>query len=191
MRAPAPGTVPLRCRGRGTQPAHASFLTTRRPSNRRGTWSAVRWDSVPPMGGGRTKNRDALGSLGITFGLAAAGLVILASFMARLHCPTVDLHQNRLIDRGEGLFFLACAALTIVGAIASTRDRRAGWLLVLAGIALLGLTIYSATGSRSLVLAAVPGVEGAVHGELGLGLALAGLAGLLAAGGGGLIVSKT
>lgn len=150
--------------------------------------SAIYWYSVPPMGGGRTQNRDAP-SLGVALGLAAAGLVVLATFTARLHCPTVDLHHNRLIDRGEGLFFLACAALTIVGAIASIRDRRAGWLLVPAGLALLGLTIYSATGPRSLVLAAVPGVEGAVHGELGLGLALACLAGLLAAGGGGLIVS--
>jgi len=141
------------------------------------------------MGGGGTHNRNALRSVGVAFGLFAAGLTVLASFMARLHCPTIDLQHNRLIDRGEGLFFLICAGVMIVGAIASIRSRRAGWLLVLTGLAILGLTIYSSTGSRSLVLPAVPGIEGAVHGELGIGLALCGFAGLLAAGGGGFILS--
>lgn len=143
------------------------------------------------MGGRGTQNRNALRSVGVAFGLVAAGLVVLAAFMARLHCPTIDLHDNRLIDRSEGLFFLICAGVMIVGAIASIRDRRAGWLLVAAGLAILGLTIYSGTGSRSLVLAAVPGIEGAVHGELGLGLALSGMAGLLATVGGGLVLSAT
>lgn len=151
--------------------------------------SAASSDSVPPMGSGRTQNRDTLRSVGVAFGLVAAGLVVLATLMARLHSPTVDIEHNRLIDRGEGLLFLACAGVMISGAIASIGNRRAGWLLVLAGLAILGLTIYSATGSRSLVLAAVPGVAGAVHGGLGLGLALAGFAGVLGAGGGGLIVS--
>jgi hypothetical protein len=137
---------------------------------------------------GRTENRDALRSVSVAFGLFAAGLVVLATFIARLHCPTVDLHDNRLIDRGEGLLFLVCAGAMIVGAIASIRDRRGGWILLLAGLTILGLTIYSATGSRSLVSAAVPGVQGAVHGEVGLGLVLGGFAGLLAAGAGGLIV---
>jgi hypothetical protein len=132
-----------------------------------------------------------LRSVGVAFGLVAVGLVVLATLMARLRCPTIDLHNNRLIDRSEGLFFLICAGVMIVGAIASIRDRRAGWLLVPAGFAILGLTIYSATGSRSLVLAAVPGIEGAVHGELGLGLGLSGMAGLLASVGGGLILSAT
>jgi hypothetical protein len=109
--------------------------------------------------------------------------------MARLHSPTVELQHNRLIDRNEGLFFLACAAAMIVGAIGSLKDQRAGWLLVLAGLAVLGLTIYSATGSRSLVLHAVPGVAGAVHGGLALGLGLSGCASLLAASGGGLIIA--
>jgi hypothetical protein len=127
----------------------------------------------------------------MTFGLFAAGLVVLATFVARLHCPTIDLQQNRLIDRSEGLFFIVCAGAMIVGAIASVSDRRAGWLLVLAGLAILGLTMYSATGSRSLVLPAVPGIEGAVYGELGFGLALSGLAGLLGAGGGGLVLAAT
>jgi uncharacterized membrane protein YhaH (DUF805 family) len=131
-----------------------------------------------------------LRSLGVAFGLVAAGLVVLATFLPRLHCPTIDLQHNRLIDRGEGMWFLVCAGVMIIGAIAAIRDRRAGWLLLLAGLAILGLTIYSATGSRSLVLAGVPGVQGDVYGELGLGLALGGLAGLLAAGGGGLIVSS-
>lgn len=142
------------------------------------------------MGGGGSQNRNSLRWLGVAFGLAAAGLVVLATFMARLHCPTIDLHDNRLIDRGEGLLFLVCAGAMIVGAIAGIRDRRAGWLLLLAGLAILGLTIDSATGSRSLVLAGVPGVQGDVYGELGLGLGLSGLAGLLAAGGGALIVSS-
>jgi hypothetical protein len=131
-----------------------------------------------------------LRSLGVAFGLVAAGLVVLATFLARLHCPTIDLQHNRLIDRGEGMWFLVCAGASVVGAIASIRDRRAGLLLVLAGLAILGLTIYSATGSRSLVLAGVSGVQADVYGELGLGLALAGFAGLLAAGAGGLIVSS-
>jgi hypothetical protein len=146
---------------------------------------------VSSIGGPGTQNRSALRSVGVAFGLVAAGLVVLAAFTARLHCPTIDLQHNRLIDRGEGLWFLVCAGVMIVGAIASIGDRRAGWLLVGAGVAILGLTIYSATGSRSLVLPAVPGVEGAVHGELGLGLTFASLAGLLAAGGGGLIVSAS
>jgi hypothetical protein len=151
--------------------------------------SPVCWGSVPRIGGGGIQNRNALRSVGVAFGLVAAGLVVLASFMARLHCPTVDLHHNRLIDRGEGLLFLACAGVMLVGAIASIGDRRGGWLLVPGGLVLLGLTIYSATGSRSLVLAAVPGVAGAVHGELGLGLTLSGFGGLLSTGGGVLIVS--
>lgn len=130
-------------------------------------WSAVRVDTVSPLGGRDTQNPNALRSLGVAFGLFAAGLVVLATFTARLSRPTIDLHHNRLIDRSEGPFFLICAGVMIVGAIASIRDRRAGWVLVLAGLAILGLTIYSATGSRSLVLAAVPGIEGAVHGELG------------------------
>jgi hypothetical protein len=153
--------------------------------------SAVRPDTVSPLGGRGTQNPNALRSLGVAFGLVAAGLVVLATFTARLSCPTIDLDHNRLIDRGEGLFFLICAGVMIIGAIASIRDRRVGWLLVLAGLAILGLTIYSATGSRSLVLAAVPGIEGAVHGELGPGLGLSGIAGVLAAIGGGLIVSPT
>jgi hypothetical protein len=158
---------------------------------RRGTVSTVCGGSVPRMTGGRTQNRDTLRSVGVAFALVAAALVVLATFVPRLHCPTIDLHHDRLIDRDEGLWFLACAGVIILVAIVSIRYRRAGWFLVLAGLATLGLTIYSATGSRSLVLAAVPGVAGAVHGELGLGLGLAGLAGLLAAGGGGLIVSTT
>lgn len=153
--------------------------------------AAVRLDTVPTLAGADTQNRNALRSLGVAFGLLAACLVVLATFMARLRCPTIDLHGNRLIDRSEGLFFLICAGVMIVLAIASIRDRRAGWLLVLAGLAILGLTIYSVTGSRSLVLAAVPGIEGAVHGELGPGLGLSGTAGVLAAVGGGLIVSPT
>jgi hypothetical protein len=143
------------------------------------------------MGGGDTENRAALRSAGVAFGLVAAGLGILATVIARLNCPTIDIRHDRLIDRGEGLLFLICAAVMIVGAIASIRYRRAGWLLVTAGLAILALTIYSATGSRSLVLAAVPGVAGAVHGEPGLGLALAGFAGLLAIGGGGFILAET
>jgi hypothetical protein len=135
-----------------------------------------------------TQNRDALRSVAVAFGLFAAGLVVLATFIARLHCPTIDLQDNRLIDRGEGLLFLVCAGAMVVGAIASMWDRRGGWVLIVAGVAILSLTIYSATGSRSLVLAAVPGVEGAVHGEVGLGLVLGGFGGLLAAGCGGLIV---
>jgi uncharacterized membrane protein YhaH (DUF805 family) len=143
------------------------------------------------MGGGNTESRAALRAVGIAFGLAAAGLGVLATVIVRLRCPTIDIQHNRLIDRGEGLWFLICAAVMIVGALASIRHRRAGWLLVVAGPAILGLTIYSATGSRSLVLAAVPGVEGAVHGEPGLGLALAGFAGLLSTGGGAFILAAT
>jgi hypothetical protein len=143
------------------------------------------------MGGGRTENPDALRSVGVAFGLAAAGLVILAAFMPRLHCPTIDLHHDRLIDRGEGLLFLACAGMVILGSIAAIADRRGGRLLVLGGLVIFGLSIYSATGSRSLVLAAVPGVEGAVHGDPALGLGLSGFGGLLSAGGGALIVLAT
>jgi hypothetical protein len=143
------------------------------------------------LGATGTQNRNALRSVGVAFGLVAAGLVVLATFMARLSCLTIHLDHNRLIDRGEGLCFLICAGAMIICAIASIRDRRAGWLLVLAGLAILGLTIYSVTGSRSLVLAAVPGIEGAVHGEIGPGLGLSGIAGVLAMVGGGLIVSPT
>jgi hypothetical protein len=141
------------------------------------------------MGGEGTQNQEALRFVGVAFGLLAAGLVVAATFMARLHSPTVELQNNRLIDRSEGLFFLICAGAMIVGAIGSLGDQRAGWLLVSAGLAVLGLTIYSATGSRSLVLHAVPGVEAAVHGGLALGLGLSGCASLLAAGAGGLIIS--
>lgn len=140
------------------------------------------------MGGGGTQSRDPLRSTGVAFGLIAAGLVVLSTLLARLHCPTIEPQHNRLVDRGEGLFFLICTGVMIVAAIASIRSARAGWLLVLAGLAIFVLTIYSATGSRSLVLQAIPGVEGAVHGELGLGLALSGFANLLAAGGGAFIL---
>jgi hypothetical protein len=153
--------------------------------------SAVRLDTVSPLGGRGTQNANALRSLGVAFGLVAAGLVVLATFMARLSCTTIDLSHDRLIGRSEGLFFLLSAGVMIIGAIASIRDRRAGWLLVLAGLAILGLTIYSATGSRSLVLDAIPGFQGAVHGELGPGLGISGIAGVLAAIGGCLVVSPT
>jgi hypothetical protein len=143
------------------------------------------------VGGGGIQNSNTLRAVGVPFGLFAAGLVVLATFLPRLHCPTIDIQHNRLIDRDEGLYFLICAGSMIVSAIVGIKDRRAGWLLVLAGFAILGLTIYSATGSRSLLLPSIPGVEGAVHGELGLGLGLSGLAGLLAAGGGGFILAAT
>src|ERR1700761_9728231 len=120
------------------------------------------------MGVDPTRNRNALRAVGVALGLTAAGLLVLATFLPRLHCPTIDLQHNRLIDRDEGLFLLACAGLVVLASIAGIRYRRAGWLLVLTGSIILGLTIYSATGSRSLVLAGVPGVQGAVHGELGL-----------------------
>lgn len=152
---------------------------------------AVYWATVSGVEGEHSRNRNALCSVGVGFGLFAAGLVVLATLLARLNCPTIELHENRLIDRGEGLFFLICAGVMVVGAVGSMKDRRAGWLLVLAGLAMLGLTIYSATGSRSLVLPAVPGIEGAAYGELGIGLVLSGCAGLLAAGGGAFILSAT
>src|ERR1700753_2762880 len=113
--------------------------------------SAVRLDTVSPLEGRGTQNANALRSLGAAFGLVAAGLVVLATFMARLSCTTIDLSHDRLIGRTGGLFFLRCAGVMIIGAIASIRDRRAGWVLVLAGLAIVGLTIYSATGSRSLI----------------------------------------
>lgn len=164
-----------------SEPAPYLPLDARRSARPSDTVSQVRHEGFQNLG--------ALRSVGVAFGLFAAGLVIFATFMARLHSPTVELQHKRLIDRNEGPFFVVCAAVMIVGATGSLRGQRAGWLLVLSGLAVLGLTIYSATGSRSLVLHAVPGVAGAVHGELALGLGLSGCASLLAASGGGLILS--
>lgn len=147
--------------------------------------------SVPSVDGEHTNNREALRRLGIGFGLAAAVLVVLATFLPRLHCPTIELQHNRLIDRSEGSWFLALAAIVVLGSLGGIADRRGGWLLLFAGLVILGLTIYSSTGSRSLVLGDVPGVEEAVHGDLGFGLGLSGLSGLLAAGGGLLVASTT
>jgi hypothetical protein len=117
---------------------------------------------------------------GVAFGIFSAGLLCAAPFMQKFGSKTIDVGDVRMLGSWEGAACFVCAAIVFVASLVGLWRRRGGLILILGGAAALVLTVYAATGSRSIVQQAVPGVAGAVHGELGIGLASAGLAGLVA-----------
>jgi hypothetical protein len=142
------------------------------------------------MGGGSTGNRDALHLVGVALVLLAATLVFLSTFLPRLFSPAVDLQHNRLIENDEGVAFLISVPALISASIVSFRRLRAGWVVILVSLGILGLTIYSGTGPRVLVSSGVAGHQDDIYGQVDLGLASTGLGALLGMSGGLLIVSR-
>ena len=119
---------------------------------------------------------------GLTLALIAAALLVLSVFTPKLHCETIQLRDNRLIDGWEGIVLIGCAALVVFGAGLGLSRRRCGWLDCAAGAAALGVVIYASTGSR-LIVQEGP-LEGAIYAVPGIGLLVAGLGALVAIGGG-------
>jgi hypothetical protein len=142
------------------------------------------------VAGGATQKRDALHSVGVALGILAGALIILATFLPRLYCPVVELQHNRLLENDEGVAFLVGAGALIVGSIASLRFLRAGWIVIVASLGVIGLTIYSATGPRLLVLSGVAANQVNIYGQVNLGLVLAGFGAFLGFSGGVLLVSQ-
>jgi hypothetical protein len=123
---------------------------------------------------------------GIALALFAAGLLVASVFMPRLSSQTVDLgaRSNRMIDGWEGWFLLLLGVGLLVAAVRGRRDGRWGVLVCLFAIAALGVAIYSCTGSRALLVQEVPGVQGAVFADPGLGFLVAALGAAIAFCGG-------
>jgi len=136
-----------------------------------------------PGGGGGAEGRGRHWG-GLTLALLAVALLVLSIFMPKLHCETIHLHDNRLIDGWEGVALIGCAALIVLGTDLGLSRRRWAWLNCAAGAAALGVVIYASSGSRLIVQGPVSGIEGAVYAVPGVGLLVAGLGALVAIGAG-------
>jgi hypothetical protein len=141
------------------------------------------------MGGAGDQRRGPARTVEVGLAFFAAALLVVATFLPRLHSPTNLIQGNRLVDEWEGAACLICSALLILGSWWSTKDRRGGVVVLAVGVIALGLTIYASTGSRTIIEHAVPGVAGAVHGEVAIGLLFAGFAAVVGVLAGILILS--
>lgn len=142
------------------------------------------------MGDAGNQRRRPARPVEVGLALFAATLLVLATFLPRLHSPTNPIQGDRLVDEWEGAACLICSALLILGSWWSTRNMRGGLVVLAVGVIALGLTIYAGTGSRTIIEHAVPGVAGAVHGEVAIGLLFAGFAAVVGMLAGILILSR-
>jgi hypothetical protein len=127
--------------------------------------------------------------IGLAIVLIAAALVALSVFMPKLHCPTIRLTGNRLIEGWDGVVLLTCSVSLILGVPFGWKSKHTVWLIWLAGLTALGVVIYDGTGAR-LVVEGSPGDAEAVYAEQGVGLILAGLSALAIIGAGLMIRPK-
>jgi hypothetical protein len=111
--------------------------------------------------------------------LCAALLAAIAVFLPKLHNETLpNVAENTLIRDGiGGVLVLACATGLVFAAYRQFSGGSSAWLVAALGLAILGITIYEGTGSRAVM---AEGYAAPITGDAGLGLILAGLAGLLA-----------
>jgi Protein of unknown function (DUF2510) len=124
-------------------------------------------------------------SFSIEFGIACLGaaIAIVGTFLPRVESDTfLRVAENTLVQSGDGLIVIALAVGAFAAAYATRHEPRRNWWVVVLGIIIIGLAIYSGTGERLDLTSASPLFDDrTVRATAGVGIWAVGVGGALIA----------